>query len=252
MTNKKENKEIVAVENKNELSVQTLISQAIEQKLPVETMRDFFSLAKEVKAENARASFVKALADFQAECPIIKKTKPVYNKDGKTVRYKYAPMDSVIEQIKKPLANAQLSYAWDVEHTNDHMKVICKLTHVDGHHETSTFEIPIVKSDFMTSPQSYATAQTYAKRYTLLNVLGIGTAEEDTDSNDTGHDKDAKSIKSKIMLRLRELNEKTKTKKEIEEAVKKLTNLDLVEKNYEDIAARLQAIINESHENAQV
>ena len=220
------------------------IAQAIEKNLPVETMERLFTLHKEVKAEHAREEFVSALADFQAECPIIKKTKQVLNKDGRTVRYSYAPIDSVIEQIKKTLAGNGFSYNWDSAREEKHIKVICKLTHNAGHFETSTFDIPIVPSEFMSSPQSYATAQSYAKRYTLLNVLGIGTAEEDTDAQDTDN-KGAKSNKARIVFLLRGLGNKTETKQEIEKAVAKLTELTLEEKNYDEIVSRLEVITAE-------
>ncbi len=88
----------------------------------------------------------------------------------------------------------------DVEHKDAHMKVTCKLTHFKGHSETSTFEIPISKDQYMTEPQKYASAQTYAKRYTFTNVLGITTADEDTDATDVGEEGDVKSEKSKIVF----------------------------------------------------
>lgn len=220
------------------------ISQAIEKNLPVETMERLFTLHKEVKSEHAREEFVSALADFQAECPVIKKTKQVLNKDGKTVRYSYAPIDSVIEQIKKTLADNGFSYNWDSVREEKHIKVVCKLTHKAGHFETSTFDIPIVPSEYMSSPQSYATAQSYAKRYTLLNVLGIGTAEEDNDARDTDN-KGTKSKKAKIMFLLRGLGKKTETKGDVENAVKKLTDMPLSEENYEEIVGRLEAITAE-------
>jgi len=220
------------------------IQQAIENKLPVETMERLFVLHKEVKAEIAREEFVKALSTFQSTIPIILKTKKVLNKDGRTVRYMYAPMDSVIEQIKKPLSGNGFSYTWDSSRENQHIKVVCKLTHIRGHSEKSTFDIPIVESQYMTSPQSYATAQSYAKRYTLLNVLGIGTADEDDDALDTDN-KDTKSEKARIMFLLKGLGYPINTKEEIEKAVKKVTGLDLVEKNYTDIIGRLEIITSE-------
>lgn len=235
-----------AIAIKQDNSVDSFITKAIEANAPVETMERLFDLQRKWQADQARAAFVQAKATFQGDCPVIKKTKKVLNRDGKTVRYMYAPIDSVIEQIKKPIAENGLSYAWDVIKEGENMKVTCTLTHVKGHSETSTFEIPIVASEFMTSPQSYATAQTYAKRYTLLNVLGIGTAEEDTDANDTGHEKDAKSTKSKIVFRLKALGKSTETKEEVEEAVKKLTSLDLKEENYGEIADRLQVLVAEN------
>ena len=242
---KKETKTETAVEVVKGDQVAGFIEQAIAKSLPVETMERLFVLHKEVKAEQAREEFVQALADFQGACPIIKKTKKVLNKDGRSVRYMYAPMDSVIEQIKKPLANNGFSYTWDSTRAEEHIKVFCKLTHRSGHSEKSTFDIQIVASDYMSSPQSYATALSYAKRYTLLNVLGIGTAEEDDDSVSSVKDKDAKSSKSRIMFLLKSLGKKVDTKDQIEKAVDKLTQLELKEENFQEIISRLEMITQE-------
>ncbi len=247
MTNKKEKKE--KKENKlivKENEISSFIQQAIDKSLPVETMERLFSLHKEVKAEQAREEFVLALSTFQKEVPIIKKTKKVFNKDGRTVRYTYAPIDSVIKQIKDPLSKNGFSYTWDSVREEEHIKVVCKLTHIAGHSEKSTFDIPIVKSEFMSSPQSYATAQSYAKRYTLLNVLGIGTADEDTDATDSDKDGTAKSQKAKIVFLLRSLGHETKTKEDIEKAINETAKLKLTAKNYEEIIERLQIIVNEN------
>lgn len=236
--------QIVKKEDVRKNDVAGFIQQAIEQKLPVEVMERLFVLHKEVKAEQAKEGFVLALADFQAKVPIIKKTKKVLNKDGRTIRYMYAPMDSVIQQIKKPLADNGFSYTWDSSREEKHIKVVCKLTHIAGHREQSTFDIPIVESQYMTSPQSYATAQSYAKRYTLLNVLGIGTADEDNDSLDTDN-KNTKSKKSRIIFLLRGLGKETKTKEQIKQAVQKLAQLDLEEKNFQEIINRLEVLTSE-------
>ena len=229
-------------------SVDSLLAEAVKSGASVETMERLMALRKELKAEQAKEMFVQSLANFQKDCPVIKKTKPVYNKDGRTVRYKYAPIDSVIEQIKDALVMNDLSYSWDSTHSEGHIKVTAKLTHIMGHSETSSIEIPITKSEFMTSPQSYATAQSYAKRYTLLNVLGIGTADEDTDAIDTGKDKTAKAEKAKIMFLLRTLKYPHASKEEVEESVQKIAKLKLTEKNYPEIIQRLEVTVSEANE----
>ena len=237
---KKKTKEIVVRQNE----ISGFIEKAIEKNLPVETMERLFTLRSKWKADQAKEAFVASLANFQSEVPIITKKKKVLNKDG-SLRYLYAPMDSVIQQIRKHLADSGFSYTWDSTRDDQHIKVVCKLIHIEGHSEQSSFDIPIEKSQFMTSPQSYATAQSYAKRYTLLNVLGIGTADEDTDATDTGHKTKIVSKKSEIMHSLKRLGRKTDTKRQIEKGVKDIAHLDLVEKNYDDIIDRLGISIND-------
>src|SRR4051812_31540754 len=122
-------------------SVETFISQAITAGASVETLERLFDLRAKVKAEAASEAFVEALGAFQQACPVIKKTKRVLNKDGK-LRYQYAPLDGISEQIRQPMRTAGLSYSWDTKHEEGHMKVTCKITHTLGHSETSMLEIP--------------------------------------------------------------------------------------------------------------
>ena len=239
---------IVKKEKVENQSVDTFISQAIAQNLPVETMERLFSLRKEVKAEIAKEAFTQALSQFQSECPIIEKTKKVMNKDGQSVRYMFAPIDSIVKQIQKPLGNAQLSYTWEVKNTTGFITAVCTITHALGHTQSSEFMIPIDTEGYMTAPQKYASALTFAKRYSLCNALGISTGDEDTDATDVNKEKDAKSNKSKIIFLLKKLGKATEKKEEIEFAVMDLAKLTLEDKNLGEIVARLEIIVKEKQE----
>ena len=144
--------EIIKAENKPS-SVDTFISQAISQNLPVETMEKLFALREKVKAEQAKEAYVEALSKFQGNCPVIEKQKKVLNKDGRTVRYQYAPIDAIAEQIKKPLVENGLSYRWEVENEDKMIKATAIITHKLGHSEKSSFAVPIDSEGFMTEPQ---------------------------------------------------------------------------------------------------
>lgn len=236
---------------KKETGVEVLIAQAIEKGLPVETMEKLLAMQERWEAAQAKKEFVVALSQFQSDCPVVGKTKKVLNKDG-TLRYQYAPLDSIVEKIKKPLKSAGLSYTWDVRNDEGFITAVATITHERGYSQTSEFKIPIDKEGFMTAPQKYASALTFAKRYSLCNALGISTGEEDTDATDVGKEKDAKSVKSNIVLKLRQLGKPTKSKTEIEASVKELAQLELTPENYTEIDSRLSVIISESHEDKTV
>lgn len=174
--------------------VESFISLAIQNKLPIETLERLFALREKDKAEKAREAFTDAMASFQAACPVIEKTKAVMNKDGKTVRYKYAPLDSIVSQVKKPLADAGLSYSFDEKKDEKTITAICKITHKLGHSETSSFQIPIGSEEYMSDPQKHGARITFAKRYAFCNALGILTGDEDTDAADD----EQKKINDKI------------------------------------------------------
>ncbi len=255
MTKNKKN-EVAKV---NEVETANFIQQAIQSNLPVETMEKLFALHEKFKANQAKEAYISAISKFQQACPVIKKTKPVLNKDGRTVRYRYAPIDSIIEQIKNPLADNGLSYRLEVENKEGAIKVKAIATHILGHSESSSFEVPITNQQtkdgysFMTAPQTYASALTFAKRYALCNVLGISTGDEDTDANDVGKEPEPKSVKSRIIFMLRDLgHEPTKwSDKEWADEVKKLTSLTLTNKNLDEIANRLSVIVSQKNEDVQ-
>lgn len=245
-------KEIQTVQPEQDNSVNTLIAQAITANVPVETMERLFALRKEVKAEQAKEAFVRAMANFQRDCPKIEKKKKVMNKDGQTVRYQYAPLDVIVEQIKMPEAENGFAHTWNVVNETGFIIAICKITHELGHSETSEFKIPIGTEGFMTAPQKYASALTFAKRYTLCNALGISTGEEDTDATDVNKEKSAKSPKSKIIFLLKTLGyeKSTTTKEGIAEKVKDLATLDLTDNNLGEIVTRLEILVKEKEEYA--
>jgi len=227
-------------------SPQSLIEKALESKADIVTLEKLFALQERWEANLAKKDFVVGLAEFQKDCPVIEKKKAVMNKDGTTVRYKFAPLGDIVEQIKGSLSKNGLSYTWQVENDKEAVHVSAKITHTSGHSEVSKFTVPVdVNNQFMTQPQKYASALTFAKRYALCNALGISTGEEDTDATDVGKEPDPKSLKSQIMIKLRTLDLPNETKEDVETSVKKATKLTLVEKNYSEITARLQVLIDE-------
>jgi len=245
MSNKKE---LVVQEKQEVMETSSFIQQAITAGLPIETMEKLFALYERDKAGKAKEAYISALAAFQSECPIIQKTKKVLNKDGRTVRYQYAPLEAIIEQIKKPLSSNGLSYRWEVKNEPDFIEAVSIITHKMGHSESSSFKVPIDKEGFMTAPQKYASALTFAKRYSLCDVLGISTGDEDTDATDVGNVPDVKSTKAKIVLLLRTLGEEPKTGKETEVVIKRLTKLEPTVKNFSEIVSRLDILVAEKQQ----
>lgn len=163
--------------------VDSLMARAIDRGVDVQTMERLMAMRRELRAEYAKAEFDKALSAFQAECPPIAKTKQVMNKDGRSVRYKYAPLEDIIGQVKGLLQKFGFSYSVDVQVDPQWVTSTCVATHLAGHSQTSTFKVPINKDAYMTDQQHFAAAQTFARRYAFCNAFGIMTADEDTDAN---------------------------------------------------------------------
>lgn len=166
---------------------EALIALAIEKNVSVDTMERLLAMRRELKAERAKEQFDKAMAAFQAECPIIKKTKGV-NTDSGDLAYKYAPLECIVEQVKGFLNKHGFSYCVDQpEAKQGYVKVALTVKHTFGHSEVTSVALPLGnKTRIMSQTQVEAAALTFAKRYAFCNALGILTGDEDTDARPEG------------------------------------------------------------------
>lgn len=166
-------------------SVESLISQAISQNVNVDVMERILNMRRELKAEWAKEQYVQAMAKFQAECPVIKKTKSVLDNE-KNLAYKYAPLDSIILQTKLLIQKHGFSYSTEVDTTKPGIvKSTCIITHIAGHSERYEMEVPFGnKTRMMSDTQVTAAAATFAKRHAFTNGFGIMTGDEDVDGKD--------------------------------------------------------------------
>jgi hypothetical protein len=199
---KKQKSSVALVKNTNQtISPENLISQAISQNVPVETMEKLLAMRTQLKAERAKEEFISSMAKFQSECPVIEKKKKIYEKGQENlpepqrkVRYKYAPLDSIIEQTKDYISSNGFSYSFDEEKDEKNTKIICKVTHIMGHAEQTAFQIPIGTEQYMSDVQKHGARMTFGKRYAFCNAFGILTGDEDTDGqvDGTGENNESK------------------------------------------------------------
>lgn len=177
-----ETKEIQVNPNIN-VDPQALIKIAIEKNVPVDVLERLLAMRERLQGEQAEIEFREALSNFQSECPVIVKRKEVYDKYGK-LRYRYAPLDDILKQIKPYLKENGLSYDIDTQITSNPSGIttVVKVCHKLGHSKTTTFNVPVDKDSYMSEPQKWASAQTFSKRYAFCNGFGILTGDEDDDT----------------------------------------------------------------------
>jgi len=183
----------VMVAPQNGVSAEALISQAIDKAVPVETMEKLLAMRRELKDEQAREAFARDFAAFQGECPVITKSKGVLNKDKKSIRYHYAPLDDIVSQVQGLLKQYGFSYTIQTinEKDPDGQRSVCTVHHVEGHSRSSEFWAPVDHEAYMSDQQKWAAASTYGKRYAFCNALGILTGDGDSDAQDAGNGNDA-------------------------------------------------------------
>jgi hypothetical protein len=129
---------------------------------------------------------LKALSKFQSEItPIIKDAKnPFYKSD-------YASLEHIQEHIKPVLINCGLILIQKTINNECGLFVETNLIHVESAEtETSIFPVIVQKTD----AQSYGSAVSYAKRYSISGLLNLTIQDADDDGNGAGKDEKKKEV----------------------------------------------------------
>ncbi len=167
------------------LDTQTLISQAIEAK-DVGTLERMVALAERVHAVQARQAWYAAMAEFQRDCPTIKKTKRarIATRTGPGYEYTYAPLEEILATTQPVMGRVGLSVSWHLKDvTPEKVTLACSIAHELGHVETSgDLTIPVVVSQDGSGAnlaQRVGIAIAYAKRYSLLGAVGMAPEDDE-------------------------------------------------------------------------
>ena len=148
-------------------------------------LEHFLELQVKMEDRQNEKSFYRAMASFQGECPVIKRTKKVKfeAKSGKTTQYNYAPLDEMTEVVKPIMQKNGLSFSFDIEYTGGENLLVTTISHIDGHSKKSYLPFEKMHDDGrMNASQRRKSALSFAKRAALENALGVVTAEEDDDA----------------------------------------------------------------------
>lgn len=188
-----EPKEVVKAEKKeieqSGLSPEALILQGINKGLPIETMKELLAMRTQLKNEWAKEHFESAMGKLQGQLPIIKKRKAGGKTNAGDIAYYYAPLDSIVTQIKDIIRDNGFSYDFVSETLEGKVKVMCHVNHVAGYTKTHSVEVPLgTKTPVMSAPQVVASALTFAKRYAFCDGFGITTADDDNYRKDLSAD----------------------------------------------------------------
>ncbi len=154
-----------------------LLRMAVERgNVDVNTLERLMVVRKEVLAETAKREFFDALAAFQAECPII-----IRSRAGHENRYNYAPLEKIVKDATPFLTKHGFSHQEDGVVTEGWVEAIVTVTHRGGHREEKHFKVPAESKAGMSPQQKYGAAMTYATRYAFCAAFGIRTADKDLD-----------------------------------------------------------------------
>jgi hypothetical protein len=171
-----------------------------------------------LEREKAKRDFYESFSKFQSSIPTIFKNSEVNMGYGKP-KYNYATLSDIITNIQKPLGEANLSFRWEISNNNDIIEVTCILSHAGGYELQTSIQAGKDATPGKSNVQAIASTITYLKRYTLVSLLGIGTADPDDDAQSTINiDKkqdivDKDKIISQLKLELKSCKDEESVKK---------------------------------------
>ena len=163
------------------------INLAIETKADLPTIEKFMDLRERWEKNEARKAYNEAMTKFKANPPDIDKNRHVSytTNSGKKTEYNHADLFNVTDKISSELSKYGLSASWTTAQADKTISVTCKISHVQGHFESTTLSSSPDDSGGKNSIQAIGSAVTYLQRYTLLALTGLATREQDNDGGGT-------------------------------------------------------------------
>jgi hypothetical protein len=120
------------------------------------------------------AELISALSKAQGDI-----TYAIKCKKNPFFKSSYADLPAIWEACKKPLSANGLAVIQTIEGTHDLMFLITMLAHSSGQWIKSKVPLIITKKDI----QGMGSSITYARRYSLMAMVGICQEDEDDDGN---------------------------------------------------------------------
>ena len=129
-----------------------------------------------MSVEHANPAFWAALAGFQGAVRGVGK-----DRKNPHLGNKYATLESVFDTIREPLAEHGLSVTQMSLVDAQRAGCCTVVAHAEGGYIECTLMLPIGEHKGISAAQAIGISLSYARRYALMGVLGLATADEDTD-----------------------------------------------------------------------
>ena len=167
-------------------SPNAVVMMAMRQNYTPELIEKMMDLAERNERNVAKRAYVKAIAEF-------KKNAPLVHKDKENTHFKsyYASKGAIVNTIAPAMAEYGLTHRWEIEQPDGLVKVTCVLTHDSGHSESSTMQGPPDQSGGGSKNpiQQIKSTRTYLQVATFEDVTGTASSDDsDDDGNKAGKD----------------------------------------------------------------
>jgi len=187
-----------------------MISEAVRAGQSIDVIRELKNMAKELADDGARRAFEAAMSAAKAEIPTITKNRTVdFSSSKGRTHYAHEDLGGIAKVVDPILGRHGLSYRFETITEAKTVKVICIVSHREGHSVRNELVAAHDDSGNKNSIQAIGSTVTYLQRYTLKAALGLAASTDDDGAK--SEQKMASALKPEQVETIRDLIEKTDT-----------------------------------------
>jgi hypothetical protein len=162
--------------------IQVIERAASNKDVDVAKLEKLLDMQERILAKNAEMAFNSAMAEMQAELPIITERGEI--RVAGTLRSRYAKFEDINEEVKPVLKQHGFAMTFKVN-TDTVCKVTGILVHRAGHREQTEIVLPYDISGSKNNVQAIGSSVSYGKRYVMEALLNLTSRGQDDDGKGT-------------------------------------------------------------------
>ena len=157
-----------------------MISEAVRAGQSIDVIRELKNMAKELADDAARRAFEAAMSEAKAEIPTITKNRMVdFSSSKGRTHYAHEDLGGIAKVVDPILGKHGLSYRFETTTENKTVKVVCIVSHREGHSVRNELTAAHDESGNKNSIQAVGSTLTYLQRMTLKAALGLAASDDD-------------------------------------------------------------------------
>lgn len=177
-----------------------LIERAIERGIAPDQLKSLVDLQEQWAAAQAKSAYARAMTDAQSEMPVV-----VRDAENEHTRSRYARLETVT-RLAKPVYTKHgfaLSFSESESPKPTMKRIVCKVSHREGHAELHWIELPIDGTgakggkSSMNEVQGCISTNSYGHRVLTCNVFNITIADTDLDGEAPNPNVDSNAPKAR-------------------------------------------------------
>lgn len=177
--------EVATVQDYGSSLVEVIARAARDPSVDIDKMERLLQMQERVQARDAEMAFNQALNAAQGEM------RPIAaNASNPQTKSRYATFDK-LDRVLRPIYTEHgfsLSFDEGESPKDDHVRVLCYVSHIGGHTRTYHRDMPAdgkgaKGGDVMTKTHAAGAAGSYGARYLLKGIFNVAVGDDDADGN---------------------------------------------------------------------